>query len=107
MIKPYRLFDAVQFQLPKFSKQDLLVSKVNGEWKPYSTQQVLDIVNKFSAGLMHLDVSGNNFTAEGADKIAIISNNRPEWLFTDIAVQQTGAILVPDGYCRQNSHYQQ
>lgn len=95
MIKPYRLFDAVQFQLQKFSKQDMLVSKVNGEWKPYSTQQVLDIVNKFSAGLMHLGVGGNNFTAEEADKIAIISNNRPEWLFTDIAVQQTGAILVP------------
>ncbi len=95
MIKPYRLFDAVKFQLQKFSKQDMLVSKVNGEWKPYSTQQVLDIVNTFSAGLMHLGVGGNNFTAENADKIAIISNNRPEWLFTDIAVQQTGAILVP------------
>jgi long-chain acyl-CoA synthetase len=30
---------------------------------------------------------------EGSDKIAIISNNRPEWLFTDMAVQQTGRYL--------------
>jgi long-chain acyl-CoA synthetase len=34
-------------------------------------------------------------TIDGADKIAIISNNCPEWIFTDMAVQQTGAILVP------------
>src|SRR5205809_1719495 len=32
---------------------------------------------------------------ERTDKIAIVSNNRPEWLFTDFAVQQTGAVLVP------------
>jgi len=95
MIKPYRLFDAVQFQLEKFPKKDMLVSKVNGEWKPYSTAETLEIVNKFSAGLLQLGVSGNDYTAEGSDKIAIISNNRSEWLFTDLAVQQTGAILVP------------
>jgi long-chain acyl-CoA synthetase len=34
-------------------------------------------------------------TVECADKVAIISNNRPEWIFTDLAVQQIGAILVP------------
>ncbi|UYQ94598.1 long-chain fatty acid--CoA ligase [Chitinophaga horti] len=95
MLKPYRLFDAVKFQSEKFPKQEMLVSKVNGEWKPYSTQDVSTITNKFSAGLLQLGVSGNDYTPEGADKIAIISNNRPEWVFTDIAVQQTGAILVP------------
>lgn len=73
----------------------MLVSKVNGAWKPYSTQEVQEIVNRFSAGLLSLGVSGNDGTAEGADKIGIISNNRPEWVFTDLAVQQTGAILVP------------
>ncbi|GEP98951.1 AMP-dependent synthetase/ligase [Chitinophaga cymbidii] len=73
----------------------MLVSKVNGAWKPYSTQEVQEIVNRLSAGLLSLGVSGNDGTAEGADKIGIISNNRPEWVFTDLAVQQTGAILVP------------
>src|SRR5690606_15352248 len=32
---------------------------------------------------------------EKQTKIAIVSNNRPEWLITDLAVQQTGAILTP------------
>lgn len=90
-----RLFDCVDNQLSKFPKNDMLAAKVNGSWKLYSTQTVQEIVNAFSAGLLKLGVSGNDMTAENADKIAIISNNRPEWLFTDLAVQQIGAILVP------------
>src|SRR4051812_4314340 len=90
-----RLFDSVSYQLKQFPKQDMLVAKEKGVWKPYSTEEVQRTVNHFSAGLSILGVSGNDFTIENADKIAIISNNRPEWIFTDIAVQQTGAVLVP------------
>ena len=90
-----RLFDAVNYQLEHFPKQDMLSAKINGQWKPYSTQEVADTVNRFSAGLLSLGVQANGFTPEGSDKIAIISNNRPEWVFTDLAVQQIGAILVP------------
>lgn len=73
----------------------MLVSKKDGAWKPISTKETQQMVNRLSAGLLSLGVGGNDHTAEGADKIAIISNNRPEWLFADMAVQQTGAILVP------------
>lgn len=90
-----RLFDCIDYQLQKFPKDDMLVAKVGGKWTPHSTSQVRDYVNRFSAGLLKLGISGNDFTAEGADKVAIISGNRPEWIFTDLAVQQTGAILVP------------
>ncbi len=90
-----RLFDAIDHQLAKFPKQDMFAAKENGQWKKYSTQAVKEIVNKFSAGLLQLGVSANDMTAEGCDKIAIISNNRPEWLFTDLAAQQIGAVLVP------------
>lgn len=34
-------------------------------------------------------------TPENQDKIAVISNNRPEWIITDFATQITGAVLVP------------
>lgn len=90
-----RLFDAVGWQLTQFPKENMLAVKENGTWKTYATTTVSDIVNRFSAGLLQLGVGGNDFTPEGADKIAIISNNRPEWVFTDLAVQQTGAVLVP------------
>lgn len=91
----YRLFDAIQYQLDHFSKPDMLNAKVNGAWKSYSTAEVADMVNRFSAGLLQKGISGKNFTPEGSDKIAIISQNRPEWVFTDLAVQQIGAILIP------------
>ena len=90
-----RLFDAVTHQLENFPKNDMLAAKENGKWKTYSTQQVADTVNKLSAGLVSLGVKANDFTPESSDKIAIISNNRPEWVFTDLAVQQVGGILVP------------
>lgn len=90
-----RLFDCLDHQLQHFPKPDMLAAKENGPWVLYSTQQVADKVNRLSAGLLKLGVSANDMTPEGSDKIAIISNNRPEWLFTDLAAQQLGAILVP------------
>jgi long-chain acyl-CoA synthetase len=90
-----RLFDAVNYQFENFPKDDMMAAKEGGNWRSYSTEEVQQTVNKFAAGLVQLGVSGNDFTVEGADKIAIISNNRPEWVITDLAVQQTGAILVP------------
>jgi long-chain acyl-CoA synthetase len=91
----YRLFDAVEYQAKKFPKTDMLNAKVNSTWRNYSTLEVQQTVNRLSAGLLKLGVSGGDMTVEGADKIAIISNNRPEWVMTDLAVQQTGAILTP------------
>jgi len=90
-----RLFDCLQYQLDTFPKDDMLVSKENGRWKPYSTSQVKEIVNQLSAGLLQLGVSGNDMTVETQDKIALISRNRPEWMFLDLACQQIGAILCP------------
>ena len=90
-----RLFDCIDHQLQNFPRPDMLAAKENGQWVQYSTEKVADTVNRLSAGLMKLGVSGNDMTPEGSDKIAIISNNRPEWVFTDMATQQLGAVLVP------------
>ena len=90
-----RLFDCIQFQLDRFPKSDMLAAKVNGEWKKYSTQEIAQLVDKLSIGLLKLGLSAKDFTPLNSDKIAIISNNRPEWLITDLAAQQIGVILIP------------
>ncbi len=95
MTEKMRLFDCIELQLRKFPKPDMFAAKEDGQWKTYSTEAVKNIVNNLSAGLLSLNLSGNDMTAEGSDKIAIISNNRPEWLFIDLAAQQIGVILVP------------
>jgi len=91
----YRLFDAVAYQLKHFAKADMLNAKVEGQWKSYSTDYIADTANKLSAGLLKLGVTTLNYDEHGAEKIAIISQNRPEWLIVDFAVQQVGAILTP------------
>ncbi len=90
-----RLFDCIDYQLQHFPKEDMLSGKENGIWRKYSTGEVANTVNQLSAGLLSLGLSGNNFTPEGSDKIAIISANRPEWLIADMATQQLGVIWVP------------
>ncbi|WP_183568398.1 AMP-dependent synthetase/ligase [Mucilaginibacter sp. SP1R1] len=94
MKKATRLFDcmAIQAQEPVAA---LLSAKENGVWNAYSTQQVHTMINQLSTALINLGISKGDGTTEGRDKIALISNGRPEWLITDLAVQQIGAILVP------------
>jgi long-chain acyl-CoA synthetase len=95
MNKPTRLFDCIEYQVQAFGEKTMFAAKEGGQWRKYSTTEVKATANKFSAGLLQLGVGANDSTDEGCDKIAIISNNRPEWLLTDFAVQQTGAVLVP------------
>lgn len=92
---PTRLYDAIDYQERNFSKKDMLVHKENGLWKSISTLEVGTASLNMAAGLHKMGISAGNFTAEGADKVAIISENRPEWIIADLAVQQIGAILVP------------
>lgn len=92
---PTRLFDCIEWQLEKFSKEDMFAAKEEGVWKKYSTANIKQQIDSLSMGLLHAGVGYNDGTIEGRDKIAILSNNRPEWMILDMAVQQTGAVLTP------------
>jgi long-chain acyl-CoA synthetase len=95
MKEPTRLFDCLDLLLHKGALPDLLAAKEFGQWKQYSTQDVKRVVDGLTAGLLRHGITYNDGSVEGRDKIAIISKNRPEWLMLDMAVQQSGAILVP------------
>jgi long-chain acyl-CoA synthetase len=95
MEQPLRLFDVIDYQLEHFPKPDMLVGKENNVWRKYSTQEVADLTLRFAAGLLQLGFGNGDATPEGTDKIAIVSPNRPEWLITDFACQQAGAVLTP------------
>ncbi len=90
-----RVFDFLYYQLAQFPKADMFAAKINDKWQPLSTQEVVGLVNKLSAGLLKMGISGNDMTVEKQDKVALISRNRPEWLILDLACQQIGAILCP------------
>ncbi len=90
-----RIFDFLYDQLEKFPKEDMLAGKEDSIWKTYSTSRVAETVNKLSAGLLKLGLSGRDMSVEQQDKIAVISSNRPEWLMLDMACQQIGVVLCP------------
>lgn len=73
----------------------MLTGKEDGAWKGYSTAEVKQTVDRLSAGLLRLGLSGNDMKIENQDKVAIISRNRPEWLMLDMACQQIGVALCP------------
>ena len=82
-----RIFDLLDHAKQYFPCEDMLCGKENGMWTPYSTERYITLVNSLSYGLLHLGV-------EKGDRIASISNNRPEWNILDMAILQVGAIHV-------------
>ena len=83
-----RLFDIPRHQLANYPKADAICTKENGEWRPYSTQELIDISERMALGLMALGVAPGH-------KVAICSGNRSEWALVDQAILRIGAITVP------------
>ena len=83
-----RLFDLIPYQIQKFNKEIAFSRKEEGVWKTYSSKEVQDIIDELSLGFLAQGI-------QAGDKVAIISENRPEWNFIDLACQQIGVISVP------------
>ena len=87
-MEPTRLFDLLSYQKANSPLNDAFSYKYDGTWKNYSTDDVISIVNAISRGFLKLGLAKN-------DKVGIVSSNRPEWNFIDLALQQIGAVSVP------------
>ena len=83
-----RLFDLIPYQIQKFNKEIAFSRKEEGVWKTYSSKEVQDIIDELSLGFLAQGI-------QAGEKVAIISENRPEWNFIDLACQQIGVISVP------------
>jgi long-chain acyl-CoA synthetase len=96
------MFDCLEQQLKTNPNAEMFGAKSHDpadptiqKWQTLSVEEVVTAVDELATGLLKLGVSANDGTAEGRDKVAIISKNRPEWLITDLAVQKIAAILTP------------
>ena len=86
MMEITRVFDILELYKTQYKKEDVLSSKVNKEWKKFSSQDLINNVNNVSHALLALGLSDK-------DKVAIISNNRPEWNFCDYGCQQANIVV--------------
>ena len=69
-------------------KADLLVQKIEGSWRPMSADGFAELTKGLALGLALLGVDRH-------DRVAILSENRPEWAATDFATLALGALTVP------------
>lgn len=69
-------------------KKNLLNYKQNKKWKSFSGQDFYEQVFKLAAYLDNQGIKKN-------DKVLLVSENRPEWNFTDYACQLIGAVTIP------------
>jgi len=71
----------------RFGDRVAMREKEYGIWQPFTWREVHDHVRDFSLGLVAMGLAPG-------DKVAIIGDNRPEWVWSEIAAQAAGAASV-------------
>jgi len=74
--------------MAEFSKPDALRYKAGGQWIPLSHKQIEERVRRVALGLRASGV-------RKGDRVAILSENRPEWVFSDWGCLTSGLTDVP------------
>jgi long-chain acyl-CoA synthetase len=76
------------YNATSFNKPDHLKFKQGGAWRDISSAELLRAVEELSMGLRSLGL-------EKGERVAILSENRPEWAITDLACLCAGAVDAP------------
>jgi long-chain acyl-CoA synthetase len=72
----------------KHGKHDALNHKIGSDWVNISAETFVERVRNVALGLADLGI-------KPGDRIALLSENRPEWSIADLAILSLGAINVP------------
>ncbi len=84
-----RTFDLLDRYAAKFAnKSDVFAAKVNRKWIKHSVSDYINNSSYIAYGLLALGL-------QKGDKVATITNNRPEWNFVDMGLAQAGILHVP------------
>jgi len=89
-------FDQIPQTIPHFciesfrrnNKPDALAFKLGDVWQKISGPEAIERIRRIALGLKSLGV-------QTGDRIALISENRPEWSLADLAILSVGAVNVP------------
>ena len=65
-----------------------LWTRRGGHYQPLSWAEAADAVSRLARGLVALGI-------EPGDRVALVSENRPEWVIADLAIMSAGAVTVP------------
>jgi long-chain acyl-CoA synthetase len=74
--------------IARHDKTDAVGERRNGEWVSISAAEFVRRVRHIALGLADLGI-------QAKDRVALISENRPEWSIADLAILSLGAVSVP------------
>lgn len=83
-----RLYYHLTEEYSKETNNFVIKHKVEGKYVGITYDQLKEETDAFAFGLAHLGIKRD-------DKVAIISENRPEWVYSDFAILGLGAVDVP------------
>jgi len=69
-------------------EEPFLWAKREGEWRPISWSDAARQVAALAAAFKRIGL-------EPGDRVALVSENRPEWLIADLAIMAAGCVTVP------------
>ncbi|MBI5162977.1 MAG: long-chain fatty acid--CoA ligase [Magnetospirillum sp.] len=78
----------VRDQAERLGERTLLAAKSDGVWHRLSWRQTWDAALALAGGLKALGIVPG-------DRVALVSENRPEWAIADLAIMAAGAVTVP------------
>jgi len=82
------IFKNIENGLLNNSNQKCFARKIKGKWQFISNKEYIETANNLAYGLMELGINRE-------DKVIILSENRPEWNFVDLALLKLGIVSVP------------
>jgi long-chain acyl-CoA synthetase len=86
--EPTTLVEVFEYVTRVHSRPDTLNYKHGGRWVPISSDEMLARIRNIAGGLYSLGITRG-------DRVAILSESRPEWTLTDAGCMFAGAIDVP------------
>jgi long-chain acyl-CoA synthetase len=75
-------------QAARLGTKPFLWAKRDGAWQPLTWAEVADKVARLAGALRAIGL-------KPGDRVVLVSENRPEWLISDIAIMAAGGITVP------------
>ena len=72
----------------RYEQRIALKVKIGGHYHDISWSQVGEVVRFTASGLIELGL-------KKGERVAILSENRPEWIYADLGILSLGAISVP------------
>ena len=78
----------VDARAAKYGERTIMLSKKDGSWVDVTWDRLAGAYKDVARGLLQLGLSQD-------DSIAILSENRPEWVFADLGIYAAKGVVVP------------